>query len=108
MEKRNVHVYQAIDDPCFIARREGAHHIYWPENPTVLEVKHELSHWLDYKNLGYEQYASLTRHQREHLVLERLQQNRIWDNLNHLEQEFSIKYVQRVLEKEGGPSVRND
>ena len=108
LEKRNVHVYGVIDDPCFIARREGVNHMYLSEHPTVLEVKHELSHWLDYKKLGFEEYSKLSRHQRESLVLERLQKNRIWDDLNQLEKEFSVKYVDGILQKAGGPNVHHD
>lgn len=77
----------------FLARRHGANHMYLPENPTVLDVKHELSHWLDYKQLGFEKYSQLSRVQREELVLERLQKNRIWQDLNQLEIEASIEYV---------------
>ncbi len=75
-----------------------------PENPTVLQVKHELSHWLDFRQLGFDNYAKLSTYQREKLVLERLQGNRIWDGLNQYEKAFSIDYVNIIKEgyKPGG------
>jgi hypothetical protein len=51
--------------------------IYLPDNPTVLEVKHELSHWLDYKRLGVEKYSQLSPLEKEQMVLDRLKQNRV-------------------------------
>jgi len=76
-------------------------------SPTALQVKHELSHWLDYKKLGFDGYSKLNRSQREQLVLERLQRNRIWDDLNILEKEISEKYVADILIQEGGTDVRH-
>ncbi|WP_029920626.1 zincin-like metallopeptidase toxin domain-containing protein [Nevskia soli] len=67
-----------------------------PENPTALQVKHELSHYLDFQQLGYDAYRDLGRYGREASVLERLQQNRIWDQLNPAEQDFSVNYVERL------------
>jgi hypothetical protein len=66
-----------------------------------------LSHWLDYKKLGFDGYSKLNRSQREQLVLERLQRNRIWDDLNILEKEISEKYVADILIQEGGTDVRH-
>jgi hypothetical protein len=45
--------------------------------------------------MGLKAYSSLDRATREQLVLERLQQNRIWSQLN-AEREFSINYVERL------------
>ena len=58
----------------FIAKNPytGRPTLFLPENPTVLEVKHELSHWLDYKNLGIEKYSQLSTLEKEHMVLKRL------------------------------------
>lgn len=70
--------------------------ILLPENPTVLQVKHELSHYLDYKKLGLKGYIDLGRAGREQLVLERLQKNRIWYQFNDAEHEFSINYVESL------------
>lgn len=97
LERRGVAVYGTDRSPYFVAFRNGAPpQIFWPADPTVLQVKHELSHYLDYKNLGFEGYASLTRYERERMVLERLQNNRLWSGLNELEKEFSIEYVERL------------
>lgn len=92
--------------------RTGKPTLYLPENPTVLEVKHELSHYLDMKKLGMEKYASLTRLEKEQMVLDRLKNNRIWEEvLNKQEKKFSQKYVDKLrTESElnndpGGPKV---
>lgn len=58
--------------------------------------------------MGYNEYAKLSRRQRESLVLERLKQNRIWEDLNLLEKEFSIEYVNSLSQKEGVINVRNN
>ena len=107
LEKRGVNIYGTEGAPRFLARKNGASDIYLPEQPTVLQVKHELSHWLDYKKLGFDGYSKLNRSQREQLVLERLQRNRIWDDLNILEKEVSEKYVADILIQEGGTDVRH-
>jgi hypothetical protein len=67
-----------------------------PENPTALQVKHELSHYLDFKEAGFEAYRDMGRAARESSVLDRLQQNRIWNELNNAEKDFSIDYVNRL------------
>jgi hypothetical protein len=71
-----------------------------PLRPTILQVKHELSHYLDYKKLGFEAYNALTRGERELLVLQRLQKNRIWDKLNDIEKKFAVDYVNQCFEAE--------
>ena len=53
-----------------------------PRNPTKLNVRHELSHMLDYRKYGDDYYELFTSAQREQMVLERLKNNRIWDKLN--------------------------
>ena len=98
LNKRGVNVYGTKRSPCFNAKKFGPSQIYLPENPTVLQVKHELSHWLDFKQLGFNNYAKLSTYQREKLVLERLQGNRIWEGLNQFEKEFSIDYVKIIKE----------
>lgn len=103
LELRNVYVYSSNGGPAsFHAKKFGNSQIYWPDNPTILQVKHELSHYLDFKNLGFEGYAKLTRHEREQLVLERLQTNRLWSGLNENEKKFSIEYVERLKSKNVG------
>lgn len=97
LEKRNVNVYGTNTAPCFVVWPDHRPcQIYFPENPTVLQVKHELSHWLDYKNLGKDKYISLSRYERENLVLQRLQKNRLWKDLNKLERDFSGQYVDNL------------
>ena len=90
LEKRGTYVYGTIGDPYFTGRRNGALQLYFPERPTILQVKHELSHWLDFRRLGYEEYSKLSVYQREKMVLERLQENRIWKDLNQFEKDFSV------------------
>lgn len=104
LDRRGVHVYGTNKSPVFRAKMNGPSQIYWPENPTILQVKHELAHWLDFKELGFDNYAKLSTYQRENLVLKRLQNNRIWEELNQLEKDFSINYVKKIKEgyKPGG------
>ena len=82
--------------PRFQVMKSGALQIYLPKNPTVLQVKHELSHWLDFKQLGLGAYSKLSVYQREKMVLDRLQGNRMWKDLNQLEKEFSLHYVEKI------------
>ncbi len=97
LNKRGVNVYGTNTPPCFVVWPDSRpSQIYLPQNPTVLQVKHELSHWLDYQNLGKEKYISLSRYDREALVLDRLQKNRIWNELNEMEKDFSQKYVENL------------
>lgn len=68
----------------------------WP-NSTALQVKHELSHYLDCKRLGPENYSSLSPLQKEQMVLDRLQnKKKFWNKLNMKEREFSIDYVETI------------
>jgi len=97
LERRNISVYGTEGNPAFVARADGTGHMLLPENPTTLQVKHELSHYLDFKKNGFEVYRDRGRAAREVSVLERLQQNRIWNNLNTAEKEFSTDYFNRLL-----------
>ncbi len=82
LEKRGVHVYGTEGHPHFTARSDGSGAMFLPKNPTVLQVKHELSHYIDFKNNGFDAYVKMGRAAREQSVLNRLQNNnRIWDNL---------------------------
>jgi len=113
LEKRGIHVYGTEGNPKFVGMWDvgcgmwdvgcgmwdGTGQIYLPEAPTVLQVKHELSHYLDFKNLGVQEYVKLSRYKRELLVLERLQKNKIWSELNDLEREFSVGYVEGLKSK---------
>ncbi len=96
LEKREVNVYGTDGAPRFVGRKNGPLQVYLPEHPTVLQVKHEISHWLDFKKLGYEEYSKLSVYQREKMVLERLQENRIWKDLNQFEKDFSLDYVEKI------------
>jgi hypothetical protein len=100
--KRGVDVVTITrGSPAFQAanRLTGKPTLYFPENPTVLQIKHELSHWLDCKKIGVEKYSQLTRLEKEQMVLDRLKNNRIWKELNIEEREFSIDYVQDIANK---------
>lgn len=96
LEKRGTYVYGTDRAPHFKGKRNAPSQIYLPENPTVLQVKHELSHWLDFKRLGFEKYSTLSVYQREKMVLERLQTNRVWKDLNQFEKDFSLNYVEEI------------
>lgn len=91
--------------------RTGKPTLYLPENPTVLEVKHELSHYLDMKKLGIETYTSLSTLEKEQMVLDRLQKNRVWEQLTELERDFSKGYVKDIRADSmprninGGPKI---
>lgn len=100
LERRNVSVFGTEGNPTFVARADGSGQMLLPANPTALQVKHELSHYLDFKNMGFEAYRDLGRTAREVSVLERLQGNRIWSQLNQAEQNFSINYVDRLRNAE--------
>jgi hypothetical protein len=100
LEKRGVSVYGTEGNPRFIARADGTGMMELPANPTALQVKHELAHYLDFKKLGFESYRDLGRTAREASVLDRLQNNRIWPSLNRAEQDFSINYVERLRTEE--------
>lgn len=63
-----------------------------PRNPTMLNVRHELSHMIDYRKYGDDYYNLFSPAQREQMVLERLQNNRIWDKLNDQERDWSLNY----------------
>ncbi len=63
-----------------------------PRNPTMLNVKHELSHMLDYRKYGDDYYKIYTSAQREQMVLDRLKKNRMWYRLNDLERDWSVNY----------------
>jgi hypothetical protein len=102
LERRNVSVYGTEGNPAFIARVDGTGQMLLPEHPTVLQVKHELSHYLDFKKNGFEAYRDMGRATREASVLNRLQQNRVWNELNTVEKEFSVDYVDRLVNQSRG------
>ena len=70
-----------------------------PHKPTVLNVRHELSHYLDFKRYGEAYYSRFSQFEREEMVLERLSRNRIWSTLNDLERRWSVLYP---LSRSGG------
>ena len=93
LERRGIQVMETGGNPAFIGRTDRTGTILLPRNPTELQVKHELSHYLDFRNLGFEAYRNLGRAGRERSVLERLQGNRIWGTMNEAEKRFSIDYA---------------
>lgn len=98
LERRGVAVIEAINNPGFRARNinTGRSEIHLPANPTALQVKHELSHWLDCKRLGVEKYSQLSILEKEQMVLDRLKNNRVWQQLNIEEKAFSEQYVENI------------
>lgn len=93
LERRGVQVMETTGNPAFVARADGTGSMLLPRNPTALQVKHELSHYLDARNMGFEAYRDLGRAGREMSVLDRLQGNRIWGQMNGAEKTFSIDYA---------------
>ena len=70
-----------------------------PKNPTILNVRHELSHILDYRKYGDDYYRLFSQYEREEMVLARLKNNRIWNKLNETEREWSLNYPSTRLPK---------
>ena len=93
LERRGVELRETTGNPRFDAHRNGTGVMHLPRNPTALQVKHELSHYLDFRNMGFEAYRCLGRPRRELAVLERLQSNRIWQSLNDIERNWSVDYA---------------
>ncbi len=88
LDRRGIYLHEGINGSF-----DGARGIMTlPKNPTRLNVRHELSHMLDYKKYGDAYYTKFTPAQREQMVLDRLKSNRIWDQLNDLEREWSLNY----------------
>jgi hypothetical protein len=88
LDRRGIYVYEGINGSF-----DGVQGIMrLPRNPTKLNVRHELSHMLDYQKYGDDYYKLFTPAQREQMVLERLQNNRIWDKLNNAERAWSLQY----------------
>ena len=96
LERRGVSVYGTEGNPLFKGYSNGSGMMLLPERPTVLQVKHELSHYLDFKKYGFNAFKDMGRAAREESVLNRLQKNRVWDDLNQAEKQFSIDYVNRL------------
>jgi len=88
LEKRGIYVHEAVNGSF-----DGVRGVMTlPRNPTMLNVKHELSHFLDWKKYGDDYYKLFTPAQREQMVLDRLKNNRIWDTLNDSERAWSLQY----------------
>lgn len=88
LERRGIYI-----DPARNGSFDGAKGIMTlPQNPTVLNVRHELSNMLDHKKYGDDYYRIFNQFEREEMVLDRLRNNRIWDNLNEAEQNWSTLY----------------
>jgi hypothetical protein len=103
--KRGVTVWETKGNPKFVGKWDGTGEIHLLANPTELQVKHEFSHYLDFRNQikqsattqeGIQNYIDIGRIGREQSVLNRLQNNRIWNQLNDAERSFSIDYVERL------------
>ncbi len=97
LHKRGVDVITITrGSPAFQAVNPltGRSTLYLPNSPTVLQIKHELSHWLDCKELGVEKYSKLTVFEKEQMVLNRLKnKKRFWEQLTDKERDFSKAYV---------------
>jgi len=63
-----------------------------PKNPTVLNVRHELSHFFDWQKYGDDYYKLFNQFEREEMVLDRLMRNGWWDKLNDAECSWSLLY----------------
>jgi hypothetical protein len=88
LEKRGIQVHEGINGSF-----SGVKGIMTlPRNPTVLNVKHELSHFLDWMKYKDDYYKLFTQAEREQMVLDRLKNNRIWDELNDAERAWSLQY----------------
>ena len=73
-------------------------------NATVLNVKHELCHFIDWKKYKERYYTDFTKTERERMVLERLKKNRIWNRLSEKERDFSLNYPDDPKHKENNDS----
>jgi hypothetical protein len=88
LDRRGIYVHEAMNGSF-----DGVRGVMTlPRNPTKLNVRHELSHMLDYRKYGDDYYKLFTPAQREQMVLERLKNNRIWDKLNDAERDWSLNY----------------
>jgi hypothetical protein len=88
LDRRGIYLHEGINGSFDGVR--GVMRL--PRNPTKLNVRHELSHMLDYQKYGDDYYKLFTRAQREQMVLDRLRNNRIWEQLNKAERVWSLKY----------------
>ncbi|VAW59637.1 hypothetical protein MNBD_GAMMA11-2265 [hydrothermal vent metagenome] len=105
LDKRGVSIMETRGNPSFTGNWDGTGVMRLPANPTELQVKHELSHFIDFKTQikqaptvreGVQNFVDMGRLGREQSVLDRLQNNRIWNQLNDAEQSFSTNYVERL------------
>jgi hypothetical protein len=105
LDKRGVSVMETKGNPSFTGNWDGSGVMKLPANATELQVKHELSHFIDFKNqikqapttrAGVQKYVDKGRLGREQTVLDGLQNNRVWDQLNDAERSFSVDYVKRL------------
>lgn len=88
LQRRGIYLHEGINGSF-----DGVRGVMTlPRNPTKLNVRHELSHMLDYRKYGEDYYKLFTPAQREKMVLERLQNNRIWVKLNEAERQWSLNY----------------
>lgn len=64
------------------------------ENPTRYEVTHELSHYIQYRNLGPSAYQALSRRAKEQFVFDMLERSPArWGKLIYAEQQEAIDYI---------------
>lgn len=88
LARRDIYLYEGVNGSF-----DGVRGVMTlPRNPTLLNVRHELSHMLDYRKYGDDYYKVFTSAQREQMVLERLKNNRIWGKLNDAERDWSLNY----------------
>lgn len=88
LDRRGIYLHEGINGSFDGVR--GV--ITLPRNPTKLNVRHELSHMLDFKKYGDIYYEAFSPAQREQMVLDRLKNNRIWGTLNDAERKWSLEY----------------
>ena len=68
LDRRGIYLREVINGSF-----DGARGVMTlPRNPTNLNVRHELSHMLDYRKYGDDYYKLFSPFEREQMVLERL------------------------------------
>lgn len=78
----------------FRAKADGTGELFLRADPTWYEVLHELQHFIDHRNLGFEGYKNLGKIGREQSVYDALRANRAWDNIfNQAERDHAWWYI---------------
>ncbi len=106
--RRNVTLVRDADEflaaqganGLFRANANGTGALYLRSNPTQYEVWHELQHFRDFRNTGFDAYKALQRVGREQSVYDVLSGARRWPMLNAAEQDHAFRYI---LSLDGNP-----